>query len=84
MRLRAAAQQGKRSWKKLENEQVCLFINCSHCAAIRLKILTNENIIKEANLKETSLYSLAVKCGIDDPREFVRRFINYDRRIRGI
>ena len=47
-------------------------------------ILTNENIIKEANLKETSLYSLAVKCGIDDPREFVRRFINYDRRIRGI
>ena len=47
-------------------------------------ILTNENIIKEANLKETSLYSLAVMCGIDDPREFVRRFINYDRRIRGI
>ena len=47
-------------------------------------ILTNENIIKEANLKETSLYSLAVKFGIDDPREFVRRFINYDRRIRGI
>ncbi|WP_302632503.1 ABC transporter ATP-binding protein [uncultured Clostridium sp.] len=47
-------------------------------------ILTNENIIKEANLKETSLYALAVKCGIDDPREFVRRFINYDRRIRGI
>ena len=47
-------------------------------------ILTNENIIKEANLKETSLYSLAVKRGIDDPREFVRRFINYDRRIRGI
>ena len=47
-------------------------------------ILTNENIIKEANLKETSLYALAVKSGIEDPREFVRRFINYDRRIRGI
>lgn len=47
-------------------------------------ILTNENIIKEANLKETSLYTLAVKSGIEDPREFVRRFINYDRRIRGI
>ena len=40
------------------------------------------SIIKAANLKETSLYTLAVKAGIDDPREFVKRFINYDRRIR--
>jgi ABC-type multidrug transport system ATPase subunit len=47
-------------------------------------ILTNKEIIEKANLKETSLYALAVKSGIEDPREFVRRFINYDRRIRGI
>lgn len=45
-------------------------------------ILTEDSIIKAANLKETSLYTLAVKAGIDDPREFVKRFINYDRRIR--
>ena len=47
-------------------------------------ILTNEEIIEAANLKETSLYTLAVKAGVENPREYVRRFINYDRRIRGI
>ena len=47
-------------------------------------ILTDASIVKEASLKETSLYDLAIKCGILDGREFVRRFIDYERRnVRG-
>ena len=45
-------------------------------------ILTDSGIVSSANLKETSLFTLAVKAGIDRPVEFVRRFIAYDRRIR--
>ena len=46
------------------------------------EILTDPEIIERASLKETSLYDLAVLCGIADPREFVRRFIDYDREVR--
>ena len=42
-------------------------------------ILTDEDVIKRANLKETSLYTLALKCGIGDARSFVQRFIDYER-----
>ena len=47
-------------------------------------ILTDKRVISEANLKETSLYELAIKAKLDNPREFVKKFIDYDRRIRGI
>ena len=47
-------------------------------------ILTDAKIIKEANLKETSLYRLAQRAELNDPREFVKRFIEEDRRIRNI
>ena len=43
-------------------------------------ILTNEDIIRRASLKETSLYRLAKLCGIDDGRAFVSRFIGHERR----
>ena len=43
-------------------------------------VLTDRAIIKEANLKETSLYALASLCGIADGRGFVRRFIDYERK----
>lgn len=43
-------------------------------------ILTDEGIVEEASLKETSLFELAVKCKIEDPREFVQRFIDYERK----
>jgi len=43
-------------------------------------ILTNDDIIKRASLKETSLYRLAKLCGIDEGQEFVSRFIRYERR----
>ncbi|MHC1771960.1 MAG: ABC transporter ATP-binding protein [Flexilinea sp.] len=46
------------------------------------KILTDDSIIKPANLKETSLLTLAKNAGLDDPYEFVKRFINYDREAR--
>lgn len=47
------------------------------------RVLTDSDVVKSANLKETSLFALAIKAGVDQPKEFVRRFIAYDRRIRG-
>ena len=45
-------------------------------------ILTDEHLAEQANLKKTSLYDLAVKCGIRDASGFVERFIQYDRKER--
>lgn len=45
-------------------------------------ILTDPAVISAASLKETSLYTLALLCGIDDPTEFVRRFIDFEREAR--
>ncbi len=42
-------------------------------------ILTDQSIINEASLKETSLYDLSIKCGIGDGTDFVRHFIEYER-----
>lgn len=46
------------------------------------RLLTDSDIISRASLKETSLFTLAVMCGIEDPREFVQRFIDHDREVR--
>lgn len=46
-------------------------------------ILTNPDIISRANLKETSLYDLALLCGIPDPNVFVQYFIDYEEEVRG-
>jgi len=46
--------------------------------------LTDDGIIENANLKRTSLYSLALKAGLPDPRGFVGRYITFDRKRRGI
>ena len=43
------------------------------------EVLTNEDICNKAYLKKTSLYDLAVRCGIDDPSEFAARFIEAER-----
>ncbi len=48
------------------------------CAAV----LTDINLIDHANLKLTSLYFLAEKCGIENKEDFVQRFIAYDRKVR--
>ena len=46
------------------------------------RILTDDEVIEKANLKETSLYQLALKANLANPREFVNKFIDYDRRTR--
>lgn len=45
-------------------------------------ILTDSGVIEQASLKETSLYGLAVRCGLKRPRAFVQRFIDCDREVR--
>ena len=45
------------------------------------KILTNPGIIEQASLKETSLYDLALSCGVEEPSDFVQHFIDYEREV---
>ena len=45
-------------------------------------VLTDSNVIEEANLKETSLFNLAQMAGIQDGTHFVQGFIDYERRIK--
>ena len=47
-------------------------------------ILSDKNMIEKANLKETSLYELALKANLNNPRGFIQKFINFDRRSRKI
>ncbi|SFC00953.1 ABC transporter ATP-binding protein [Butyrivibrio sp. YAB3001] len=43
------------------------------------EVLTDTEIVDRASLKETSLYHLAGKCGIEDAAGFVQSFIDYER-----
>lgn len=45
-------------------------------------VLTDKQVIEKANLKETSLFTLAERAGIEDKRAFVNHFIAYDRGMR--
>jgi energy-coupling factor transport system ATP-binding protein len=45
-------------------------------------VLTDADVIKEANLKETSLFHLAQLAGIPDETHFVQNFIDYERRLK--
>jgi energy-coupling factor transport system ATP-binding protein len=45
-------------------------------------VLTDDRVIQKANLKETSLYTLAQMTGIPDGTRFVQKFIDYERRIK--
>lgn len=45
-------------------------------------ILTEENIIKQANLKETSLSTLAKAINIERTNDFVQFFIDYERQVK--
>jgi energy-coupling factor transport system ATP-binding protein len=42
-------------------------------------ILTDDDVVAKANLKRTSLYDLAMKAGIENPRMFVQQFLNHER-----
>ncbi len=46
-------------------------------------VLTDAQIIAEANLKETSLFNLAHMAGIADGTRFVQGFIDYERTVKG-
>ena len=46
------------------------------------EVLTDPEVVRAASLKETSLYHLALMCGIEEPSRFVRHFIEYDRKER--
>lgn len=52
--------------------------------ATAAEILTNEDITERANLKITSLYELAVGCGVENPEGFVQNFIDYERGLRKV
>ncbi len=43
------------------------------------EVLTKDDVCDRAYLKRTSLYDLALKCGIDDPGSFVAKFIEDER-----
>ena len=45
-------------------------------------ILCDPKLIEQAALKETSLYTLANRCGIAPAEDFVERFIAADREVR--
>ena len=45
-------------------------------------VLCDPELIKRAALKETSLYTLANRCGIAPAEDFVERFIAADREVR--
>ncbi len=46
------------------------------------EVLCDRELVDAANLKETSLFDLALKAGISDPLGFVECFIHYDREVR--
>lgn len=45
-------------------------------------VLNNPELVRQANLKETSLYTLSVQCGIDDPQAFTECFIRQEQEVR--
>ena len=45
-------------------------------------VLCDPALVEQAALKETSLYTLANRCGIALAQEFVERFIEQDREVR--
>lgn len=45
------------------------------------KVLSNDEVIEKASLKQTSLYRLACKAGLD-PEAFISHFIEYERMVK--
>lgn len=64
------------------NHTVVLSEGCKLSDDASANVITDFDVIKAANLKATSLFELAERSGIDNPREFVRRFIEFDRKVR--
>lgn len=45
-------------------------------------VLEDDTVIQQAHLKQTSIYELARRARIEDPANFVRQFIAFDREAR--
>lgn len=43
-------------------------------------VLNDPELVRAANLKETSLYTLSMACGIDKPQLFTECFIGYEQK----
>ena len=43
-------------------------------------VLNDPELVQAANLKETSLYTLSLACGIEDPQVFTECFIGYEKK----
>ena len=46
------------------------------------RVLSDRDVIERANLKETSLFTLAQKAGLEDPLRFIRNFITHEKELR--
>lgn len=44
------------------------------------RVLNDPELVRAANLKETSLYTLSVECGIENPQVFTECFIGYEKK----
>ena len=44
------------------------------------RVLNDPELVRAANLKETSLYTLSLACGIDIPQTFTECFISYEKK----
>ncbi|ATP38858.1 heme ABC transporter ATP-binding protein [Solibacillus sp. R5-41] len=45
------------------------------------QVLTNLSLVAQANLKESSLFTVATRLGLTEPFELVECFIQYERRV---
>ncbi|MBO5292495.1 MAG: ABC transporter ATP-binding protein [Lachnospiraceae bacterium] len=45
------------------------------------RLFSDPELLKRASLKVTSLYELALRCGLD-PEAYIEKFIQYDRQVR--
>lgn len=65
----------------LEYTNRVLVISDGHLLADKRpsEVLTDDELTKKAYLKKTSLYDLAVRCGIASPSDFVECFIAYEQ-----
>ncbi len=68
----------------LEYAQRAIVLADGHliCDETPEQVLTDPDIIQQANLKETSLFTLAERAGLDDSLGFIRSFISYEKELR--
>ena len=46
------------------------------------RVLNNPELVKKASLKETSLYTLSMLCGLEDPLQLTESFIRHEEEVR--